>query len=48
MKKAIYGLTLLLMTTTAQADLSGNLGYASEYHFRGILQLSRRSSIGTG
>ena len=38
MKKTIYGLTLLLMTATAQADLSANLGYMSEYHFRGILQ----------
>jgi uncharacterized protein (TIGR02001 family) len=46
MKKAIYGLTLLLMTTTAQADLSGNLGYASEYHFRGILQKNSSASGG--
>ena len=46
MKKAIYGLTLLLMTATAQADLSGNLGYMSEYHFRGILQ--KVSSVSGG
>ena len=46
MKKAIYGLTLLLMTATAQADLSGNLGYASEYHFRGILQKNSSASGG--
>src|SRR5210317_2080764 len=46
MKKAIYGLTLLLMTATAQADLSGNLGYMSEYHFRGILQ--KVSSVSCG
>jgi len=46
MKKATYGLTLLLMTATAQADLSGNLGYMSEYHFRGILQ--KVSSVSGG
>ena len=46
MKKTIYGLTLLLMTTTAQADLTGNLGYMSEYHFRGILQ--KVSSVSGG
>ena len=46
MKMAIYGLTLLLMTATAQADLSGNLGYASEYHFRGILQKNSSASGG--
>jgi uncharacterized protein (TIGR02001 family) len=46
MKKAIYGLTLLLMTATAQADFSGNLGYMSEYHFRGILQ--KVSSVSGG
>ena len=46
MKKAICGLTLLLMMATAQADLSGNLGYASEYHFRGILQKNSSASGG--
>ena len=30
--------TLLAMSGVAQADWSANLGYASEYHFRGILQ----------
>ena len=46
MKKTILGLTLLLATATAQADLSGNLGYMSEYHFRGILQ--KVSSVSGG
>ena len=31
-------LSLLAMTGIAQADWSANLGYASEYHYRGILQ----------
>ncbi|MDH4125513.1 MAG: TorF family putative porin [Gammaproteobacteria bacterium] len=30
--------SLLAMTGIAQADWSANLGYASEYHYRGILQ----------
>ena len=30
--------TLLLATGIAQADWSANVGWASEYHFRGILQ----------
>ena len=46
MKKALSGLTLLLMTATAQADFSANLGYMSEYHFRGILQ--KVSSVSGG
>ena len=46
MKKALSGLTLLLLTATAQADLSANLGYMSEYHFRGILQ--KVSSVSGG
>ena len=46
MKKALSGLTLLLITATAQADLSANLGYMSEYHFRGILQ--KVSSVSGG
>ena len=46
MKKTICGLTLLLLTATAQADWSGNLGYMSEYHFRGILQ--KVSSVSAG
>jgi uncharacterized protein (TIGR02001 family) len=31
-------LALLALTGIAQADWSANLGYASEYHYRGILQ----------
>jgi uncharacterized protein (TIGR02001 family) len=46
MKKALSGLTLLLLTATAQADLSANVGYMSEYHFRGILQ--KVSSVSGG
>ena len=46
MKKTICGLTLLLLTATAQADWSANLGYMSEYHFRGILQ--KVSSVSGG
>jgi uncharacterized protein (TIGR02001 family) len=46
MKKALSGLTLMLLTATAQADLSANLGYMSEYHFRGILQ--KVSSVSGG
>jgi uncharacterized protein (TIGR02001 family) len=46
MKKTISGLTLLLISATAQADLSANLGYMSEYHFRGILQ--KVSSVSGG
>ena len=30
--------TSALTATSAFADMSYNLGYASEYHFRGILQ----------
>jgi uncharacterized protein (TIGR02001 family) len=46
MKKTICGLTLLMLTATAQADWSANLGYMSEYHFRGILQ--KVSSVSAG
>ncbi|MDX1517175.1 MAG: TorF family putative porin [Woeseiaceae bacterium] len=38
--------TLLLMTGTAQAQWSANLGWASEYHFRGIFQHSSSASGG--
>lgn len=37
---------LLALTGAAQADLSANLGYASEYHFRGILQKNSSASGG--
>jgi len=46
MKKTLCGLTLLLMMATAQADWSANLGYMSEYHFRGVLQ--KVSSVSGG
>jgi len=38
--------TLLLLSGMAQADLSGNIGWASEYHFRGIFQHSSSASGG--
>ena len=37
---------LLGMSSLAQADLSANVGYASEYHFRGILQKNSSASGG--
>ncbi len=42
---SIAGL-LLALSGAAQADLSGNLGWASEYHFRGIFQHSSSASGG--
>ena len=38
MKSVTPGLLLLLLASTAQADLSANLGFASDYYFRGIFQ----------
>lgn len=35
-----------LATTTAAADVSYNIGYASEYYFRGVLQKSSSASAG--
>ena len=46
MKTVLTGVTLLLLASTAQADLSANLGYASEYHYRGILQKNSSASGG--
>ena len=37
---------LLIASGAAQADWSANLGYASEYHFRGILQKNSSASGG--
>ena len=37
---------LLLAAGTAQADFSANVGYASEYHYRGILQKNSSASGG--
>lgn len=39
-------LTLLTATGIAQADVSVNLGYASEYHYRGILQKNSSANGG--
>ena len=38
--------TLLLGSSIASADFSANVGYASEYHFRGILQKNSSASGG--
>jgi uncharacterized protein (TIGR02001 family) len=38
--------TLLALSGTASADWSANLGYASEYHFRGIFQKNSSASGG--
>jgi len=39
-------LGLLTVTGVAQADWSANLGYASEYHYRGILQKNSSANGG--
>ncbi|HKJ19087.1 MAG: TorF family putative porin [Gammaproteobacteria bacterium] len=46
MKIARFTLPLLLLAGTAHADLSANLGYASEYHYRGIFQKNSSASGG--
>lgn len=46
MKFVKTGLALMLLAGTAQAEFTGNLGYMSEYHFRGILQ--KVSSVSGG
>jgi len=38
MKFVTTGLALILLAGTAQADFSANVGWASDYYFRGILQ----------
>jgi len=38
MKFVKTGLALMLLAGTAQADFSANVGWASDYYFRGILQ----------
>ncbi len=45
LKTSLVG-TLLVFCSVAQADWSANLGYASEYHYRGIFQ--KRSSANGG
>jgi uncharacterized protein (TIGR02001 family) len=44
--KAGLAATLLLASGLAQADWSANLGYASEYYFRGIFQKTSSASGG--
>ena len=44
-KTVVVG-TLLAMSSLAQAEWSANVGYASEYHFRGILQKNSSASGG--
>lgn len=44
--KASLMATLLLASGLAQADWSANIGYASEYYFRGILQKNSSASGG--
>ncbi len=44
-KTVLIGI-LLALSGVAQADWSANLGYASEYHFRGILQKNSSASGG--
>ena len=46
MKRVTTSIILLALAGTAQADLSANLGYMSEYHFRGILQKVSSTSGG--
>ncbi len=38
--------TLLISSAAAQADVSANLGFASEYYYRGIFQESTSASAG--
>ena len=46
MKSVLTGLFLTLLAGAAHADWSANVGYASEYHFRGILQKNSSASGG--
>jgi uncharacterized protein (TIGR02001 family) len=45
MKALSPGILLLLLASTAHADVSANLGFASDYYFRGIFQ-SKASANG--
>jgi uncharacterized protein (TIGR02001 family) len=45
LRTALIG-SLLAISSMAQADLSANLGYASEYHYRGIFQKNSSASGG--
>ena len=44
--KTLVTVALAASCSLAHADWSGNLGYASEYHFRGILQKNSSASGG--
>ena len=46
MRKILNTLLLLALAAPAMADLSANVGFASEYHFRGILQKNSSASGG--
>ena len=46
MRKILNTLLLLAIAAPAMADLSANVGFASEYHFRGILQKESSASGG--
>lgn len=46
MKAVTPGILLLLMASTAQADLSANVGFASDYYFRGIFQSKSSAQAG--
>ena len=46
MKLRYLSALLLLASGSAYADLSANVGYASEYHYRGILQKNSSASGG--
>jgi len=45
-KKTAFVAITLLTSGLAQADWSANVGYASEYHFRGLLQKNSSASGG--
>jgi uncharacterized protein (TIGR02001 family) len=44
--KAGLAASLIFASSLAQADLSANLGYASEYHYRGIFQKNSSANGG--
>lgn len=46
MKTISRGLILLLLAGTAQAELTANLGFMSDYHFRGVFQAPTSASGG--
>lgn len=46
MKKVIGSTILLLAAASAHAGVSANLGFASDYHYRGIFQATSSASAG--